>query len=364
MRQGLGHEHTIMLQFKSGNNTYKCAPKNHYGYGENATVLIPTKSSEPLNVTLKRVDGPSYPEGSTKHFPSIGRLDQAVYRCTANNGDECPVTDINTTIVVIYEPRITASSDESQKIDENEVVSLTCKASGFPKPTVTWTKDGKVVHTGDRLSRKATPDSAGKYKCSASNGVGKPQIKTFIVEIQDGLETSEGMKTSYTLFYGPMGTTPHEPSKKYGTISAQSRNVEPFTSAQSLSSPVSIVIVGPSVPISIVGPSVPSKYYGIFFAHKYYGIFFAHKYCGIICAHKYCGIICAHKYYGIFFAHKYCGIICAHKYYGIIFAHKYCGIIFAHKNCGTISAQSRNVEPSRSAQSSFARCDWSRSSDQ
>ncbi|KAK3743484.1 hypothetical protein QZH41_013099, partial [Actinostola sp. cb2023] len=28
---------------QSGNNTYKCAPKNHYGYGENATVLIPTK---------------------------------------------------------------------------------------------------------------------------------------------------------------------------------------------------------------------------------------------------------------------------------------------------------------------------------
>ena len=29
---------------QSGNNTYKCEPKNSIGYGANATVMIPTKS--------------------------------------------------------------------------------------------------------------------------------------------------------------------------------------------------------------------------------------------------------------------------------------------------------------------------------
>ena len=78
------------------------SPSKTFTEGSDITLVCNVTGSEPLYVTWTRLDGPTYPQGSTKQFASINRSDEAVYQCTAHNGDECPVaTSTNASIIVI-----------------------------------------------------------------------------------------------------------------------------------------------------------------------------------------------------------------------------------------------------------------------
>jgi hypothetical protein len=57
--------------------------------------------SDPMNVTWSKVGGISYPESFSYSFPSIVRGDEATYKCTAYNGNECPVATATSLITVI-----------------------------------------------------------------------------------------------------------------------------------------------------------------------------------------------------------------------------------------------------------------------
>ena len=54
---------------------------------------------------------------------------------------------------------------------ENKTVTFHCAATGNPTPKITWTKDGKTVGTGSKLTFVALRSLAGQYWCSADNGL-------------------------------------------------------------------------------------------------------------------------------------------------------------------------------------------------
>lgn len=73
----------------------------------------------------------------------------------------------------------------SQTIEEGDSLQLTCKASGRPSPTITWTKDGKQVATGETLNvPKSKRTDSGVYTCSADNNVGGPRTAQSVVTVQ------------------------------------------------------------------------------------------------------------------------------------------------------------------------------------
>ena len=60
-------------------------------------------------------------------------------------------------------------------------MTLSCNASGKPKPVITWTRvgDSTVFPQGSSISivnitRPGPPDSVIQYQCTASNGVERP----------------------------------------------------------------------------------------------------------------------------------------------------------------------------------------------
>ena len=59
---------------------------------------------------------------------------------------------------------------------EGNVLYLVCEAKGYPTPSVTWKKNGKVLQTSSRKTDFIVDDTsekdAGKYECEASNSVG------------------------------------------------------------------------------------------------------------------------------------------------------------------------------------------------
>lgn len=46
-----------------------------------------------------------------------------------------------------------------------------CEATGNPTPEITWTKNGKTVGEGNKLSFEANKNQSGEYWCSAENGL-------------------------------------------------------------------------------------------------------------------------------------------------------------------------------------------------
>ena len=77
-----------------------------------------------------------------------------------------------------------------QSVKERSDLNLYCGASGEPAPNVTWIRlfkngsESQVLHTGAtwnivRINRT----DAGKYRCTANNGVGSPVNHTITVNV-------------------------------------------------------------------------------------------------------------------------------------------------------------------------------------
>ena len=72
--------------------------------------------------------------------------------------------------VFIVQPRLVAKPRD-QRVVENTTVTFHCSATGNPTPKITWTKDGRTVGTGSKLTLVALRSNAGRYWCSADNGL-------------------------------------------------------------------------------------------------------------------------------------------------------------------------------------------------
>lgn len=60
-----------------------------------------------------------------------------------------------------------------------------CDASGFPKPSITWTKDGQVMSQAKQLKiPRSDRSNAGMYVCTASNGLGQDRTAKIYVAVQ------------------------------------------------------------------------------------------------------------------------------------------------------------------------------------
>ena len=68
-------------------------------------------------------------------------------------------------------------------VTEGENSTLTCRVSGTPMPSVSWTE----VRTGDRTDGEilvlvnVSKSDAGEYKCEASNFCGNDSKSTFVI---------------------------------------------------------------------------------------------------------------------------------------------------------------------------------------
>ncbi|XP_066151083.1 limbic system-associated membrane protein-like isoform X2 [Euwallacea fornicatus] len=76
--------------------------------------------------------------------------------------------------------------DPNKKVfDSGASFTLTCQASGYPKPKIQWHKDNEKLGTeGESLTiTNAKPSHAGNYRCFADNKVGKPDHKYIKISI-------------------------------------------------------------------------------------------------------------------------------------------------------------------------------------
>ena len=63
-------------------------------------------------------------------------------------------------------------------------MTMRCSATGNPIPKITWFKDKKAIGSGETLSLNGLRNMAGKYWCSADNGVGEAVNASADIDIQ------------------------------------------------------------------------------------------------------------------------------------------------------------------------------------
>ena len=74
---------------------------------------------------------------------------------------------------------------QNVKVNKTNSISLSCDASGFPAPSITWTKSGQTLSNTAQLYISSSDKSdAGEYTCTASNGVGQPKTAKAYVIVQ------------------------------------------------------------------------------------------------------------------------------------------------------------------------------------
>ncbi|XP_025019182.1 hemicentin-1 [Python bivittatus] len=125
------------------------------------------------------------------HLERVRLQDAGDYTCTAGN---VVGTDNKTTTVNIFVPPIIQHGQQIFSTIEDVPVTLPCKASGIPKPSIVWSKKGEVISPSS-LKFSAGSDGSlyvvspggeesGEYICTATNAAGyatrKVQLMVYV----------------------------------------------------------------------------------------------------------------------------------------------------------------------------------------
>ncbi|XP_063929452.1 leucine-rich repeats and immunoglobulin-like domains protein 2 isoform X2 [Zophobas morio] len=197
---------------------YQCVVSNIYGttYSQKSSIsvlIFPTFLKIPDNVTVKAGEvarlicaayGEPQPEiawqkDGGNDFPAarerrmhvmptddaffitkVKPSDMGVYSCTAHNAAGTIVA--NASLTVQEKPSFVKSM-ENKEVTAGELVVLQCMASGTPKPTITWYKDGEPIRATERHFFTAEDQlmiivdtvqaDSGKYECHLNNSLGE-----------------------------------------------------------------------------------------------------------------------------------------------------------------------------------------------
>ncbi|XP_067007023.1 lachesin [Anabrus simplex] len=118
-------------------------------------------------------------EGYNLQISDVKPQDAGDYVCQISEGDN---RDQIHTVEILVPPSIRMSPGSGQlKARKGGTVTLECKASGNPVPSILWTRKDNTLPTGEKsvegfsiTLEKVDRHQAGVYQCTASNGVGEP----------------------------------------------------------------------------------------------------------------------------------------------------------------------------------------------
>ena len=105
-------------------------------------------------------------------------------------------------MLCIVTPTVTKKSKRKVTVVEGNVLYLVCEAEGFPSPSVTWKKNGKVlqenINKTDFIVDDTGENNAGKYECEASNSVG---TVSYTVEVTIKGKVTTSMKNCFLAYF-------------------------------------------------------------------------------------------------------------------------------------------------------------------
>lgn len=253
-----GRMFTIEHVNASDEGMYQCVPNNILGIGQIATLYLtvavpPSFEYISNDTTVKENDDIVLFCNSTGHPPpritwtilsgskarivgheeylnlfNVSRTQAGTYQCTASNN----VTSSKTTkvrVTINYKPDIKDTVPTTIYTWINRETKLTCAVDGVPRPNITFTRAGSVLHSTpseDGASQlRIKPEGAadfGDYTCTAKNYLGSVQkiikIKQLVAPAApEGLEIETGLH-NMEVRWQALESTPDSPVEDYLVI--------------------------------------------------------------------------------------------------------------------------------------------------
>ncbi|XP_022796395.1 fibroblast growth factor receptor 1-A-like [Stylophora pistillata] len=128
---------------------------------------------------------------ATLVLKNVRRTDEYIYSLEIFYSDGIRIGRKETDVLVrvFVPPSITNAPITRIHVEAGKDITLTCNASGDPRPNITWTKDGVPMSPSSdnfyqfRLTGVQSKDS-GSYKCIASNGYGSDASTVSRVDVK------------------------------------------------------------------------------------------------------------------------------------------------------------------------------------
>ncbi|XP_055948498.1 hemicentin-1-like isoform X2 [Argiope bruennichi] len=174
--------------------------------GRNVALSCSAKGFPPPHINWQRngvpITGASNSETSGKlYIENILPGDSGTYVCVAANSVG---RDHESIVVEVHVPPIITTLPKSQDISVGDTLSLTCEASGYPFPSITWllnnTQVTGSVHSAFGRSRllveNAGKEDEGTYICLAQNAAGERKAAAAVrVRTPPVIVDSSGVKS-------------------------------------------------------------------------------------------------------------------------------------------------------------------------
>lgn len=90
----------------------------------------------------------------------------------------------NSTFMFTEQPKLVSQSNRTIDVEEGEPVTLNCKVTGNPVPSIMWMHNGRILPQKASVLKisKIQLSQAGIYNCTATNQAGNVS-ESFVVNI-------------------------------------------------------------------------------------------------------------------------------------------------------------------------------------
>ena len=101
------------------------------------------------------------------------KTDSGLYQCTATN--KLGVDSTGTQLVVMESPSFTVTPPSKLAVSPNQNISVSCQATGDPRPKISWTKENGQLPSGRSEAAvdgtlqiwNVKEEDSGRYTCAA-----------------------------------------------------------------------------------------------------------------------------------------------------------------------------------------------------
>uniref|UniRef100_A0A3Q3XRV5 Ig-like domain-containing protein n=1 Tax=Mola mola TaxID=94237 RepID=A0A3Q3XRV5_MOLML len=141
----------------------------------------------PTVIEWKKTNSPQMPdnvrvEGVVMTISNARPGNQGQYRCTARSaGGRSSATAV---LNVKFAPKVRLTPAGPLRVKMGDPVSVECRATGKPRPTLTWKRQGSTLQLVTRQTNDwpaVHPDNSGVYICQAGNSEGMTEVKVEIL---------------------------------------------------------------------------------------------------------------------------------------------------------------------------------------
>ncbi|XP_034401935.1 basement membrane-specific heparan sulfate proteoglycan core protein-like [Cyclopterus lumpus] len=174
------------------------------------------RGAQPIQLVWKKANNQALPDnvktgpdGSVLTVANAGPENQGQYRCVASNsvgrGSASAVLNIK------HAPQVRLTPVGPLRVRMGEPVSVECRATGRPRPTLSWKRQGSTLQLVTKETNDVNtiqwpvvrPEDSGVYICQAENNEGVAKVKVEVIVVgQPGAPVASVEATEMTVVEG------------------------------------------------------------------------------------------------------------------------------------------------------------------